>query len=121
MKLRSAAYAMYSQDISNKVKSAIETRNRRGDYWGGSPFYGYLTAPDDRKKLVVDGEARDVVQSIFDMCVDGLTTSEIAGRLNAQGIPTPLQHKKRRGGLYNGAVKEGGSLAPLHSPQYSVG
>jgi hypothetical protein len=99
---------MYSQDASNKVKSAIETRNRRGEYWGGSPFYGYLTAPDNRKKLVVDQSVRDVVRLIYDLCIEGLTTREIANRLNAAGVPTPLQHKRERGDVYNGVVKEEG-------------
>lgn len=35
-----------------------------------------------------------------------MTTSEIAQMLNDMGIPSPLEHKRRNGGFYNGVVKE---------------
>ena len=43
---------------------------------------------------------------IFESCVAGMTTSEIAQMLNDMGIPSPLEHKRRNGGVYNGVVKE---------------
>jgi len=43
---------------------------------------------------------------IFESCVAGMTTSEIAQMLNDMGIPSPLEHKRRNGGFYNGVVKE---------------
>lgn len=97
---------MYSRDLSTKVRSAFRTRNLRGEYWGGNGFYGYQVHPHNKKRLIVDEQVRDIIVMIFESCVAGMTTSEIAQMLNDMGIPSPLEHKRRNGGFYNGVVKE---------------
>ena len=82
------------------------TRNLRGEYWGGSGFYGYQVHPHNKKRLIVDEQVRDIIVMIFESCVSGMTTSEVAQMLNDMGIPSPLEHKRRNGGFYNGVVKE---------------
>lgn len=104
--LRNLINNMYSRDLSTKVRSAFRTRNLRGEYWGGSGFYGYKVHPHNKKKLTIDEQVRDVIVMIFESCVAGMTTSEIAQMLNDMGIPSPLEHKRRNGGFYNGVVKE---------------
>ena len=64
--LRNLINGLYSKDLSIKVRSAIKTRNRRGQYWGGGAFYGYLTDPKDKHKLIVDEDTRSVVEDIFE-------------------------------------------------------
>lgn len=54
----------------------------------------------------MDEQVRDIIVMIFESCVAGMTTSEIAQMLNDMGIPSPLEHKRRNGGFYNGVVKE---------------
>ena len=56
--------------------------------------------------MIVDEQVRDIIVVIFESCVAGMTTSEIAQMLNDMGIPSPLEHKRRNGGFYNGVVKE---------------
>ena len=104
--LRNLINNMYSRDLSTKVRSAYRTRNLRGEYWGGSGFYGYQVHPYNKKRLIVDEQVRDIIVMIFESCVAGMTTSEIAQMLNAMGLPSPLEHKRRNGGFYNGVVKE---------------
>lgn len=104
--LRNLINNMYSRDLSTKVRSAYRTRNLRGEYWGGGGFYGYQIHPHNKKKLIVDEQVRDTIVMIFESCVAGMTTSEIAQMLNDMGIPSPLEHKRRNGGFYNGIVKE---------------
>jgi len=104
--LRNLINNMYSRDLSTKVRSAYRTRNLRGEYWGGSGFYGYQVHPYNKKRLIVDEQVRDIIVMIFESCVAGMTTSEIAQMLNDMGIPSPLEHKRRNGGFYNGVVKE---------------
>lgn len=104
--LRNLINSMYSRDLSVKVRSAIKTRNRRGLYWGGGSFYGYELAPDDKHRLVVDEEVRSVIVMIFELCVDGLSTMQIAQKLNMMEIPCPSEHKKKKGGKYNGRTLE---------------
>lgn len=104
--LRNLINNMYSRDLSTKVRSAYRTRNLRGEYWGGSGFYGYQVHPYNKKRLIVDEQVRDIIVMIFESCVAGMTTSEIAQMLNDMGLPSPLEHKRRNGGFYNGVVKE---------------
>lgn len=102
--LRNLINGLYSKDLSIKVRSAIKTRNRRGQYWGGGAFYGYLTDPKDKHKLIVDEDTRSVVEDIFEYCIDGFSTTEIAQKLNEKGIVPPVTRKKQLGYEYNGKV-----------------
>ena len=108
--LRNLINGMYSRDLSVKVRSAIKTRNRRGQYWGGNTFYGYALAPDDKHRLVVDEEVRKVIVMIFELCVEGLSTMQIAQRLNELDILCPAEYKKKKGGKYNGRTVEKRSI-----------
>ena len=80
---------MYSRDLSVKVRSAIKTRNRRGQYWGGFAFYGYELSPEDKHKLVVDEEVRHIIVKIFELCIEGFSTMQIAQKLNGMNVPCP--------------------------------
>ena len=64
------------------------------------------TSPLVTAHLIVDEQVRDIIVMIFESCVSGMTTSEVAQMLNDMGIPSPLEHKRRNGGFYNGVVKE---------------
>ena len=88
------------------MRSAFRTRNLRGEYWGGNGFYGYQVHPHNKKRLIVDEQVRDIIVMIFESCVAGMTTSEIAQMLNDMGIPSPLEHKTAKWRVYNGVVKE---------------
>lgn len=100
--LRNLINGLYSKDLSIKVRSAIKTRNRRGDYCGSGGFYGYLVDPENKRHLIVDKEVRPVVEKIFALCIDGLTTAQIAVRLNEERIPPPVVRKEQLGNAYNG-------------------
>lgn len=43
----------YSRDISQKVKYALNTRKRNGEFMGSVVPYGYLRSEEDKHKLVV--------------------------------------------------------------------
>lgn len=104
--LRNLVNGMYSKDLSLKIRSAVKTRNRRGLYWGGQAFYGYRLDPSDKHKLLVDEDVRTTIERIFEWCIEGLSTMEIAKRLNARKIPSPAEHKRQNGERYNGRVLE---------------
>lgn len=97
---------MYSRDISMKVKSARKTRERRGEYMGGHPFYGYLKDSLNRHHLVVDEEVRPVIERIFCMSAEGMSTMAIAKALNEDRIPSPVELKKSRGIGYSKPLAE---------------
>lgn len=102
--LRNLINSLYSKDLSVKIRSANRTRNRRGEYWGGSAFYGYILDPKDKHKLLIDSEVVDIVRRIFRECIAGSSASQIAKRLNDDGIPSPVRYKRQQGGFYNGRV-----------------
>ena len=95
---------MYSKDLSVKVKTAIQARNRQGKYCGGQAFYGYKLHPKDKHRLIVDESTREIVELIYKLCIQGMSTMQIAKYLNSQGIPSPAQYKKQQGVCYNGRV-----------------
>lgn len=83
----------YSRDISIKVRSQIEVRQKRGDYIGSFPVYGYVRDQERKGKLVIDPVAADVVREIFDMRIKGYNNRRIADYLNEHGIPSPMEYK----------------------------
>ena len=83
----------YSRDISIKVRSQIEVRQKRGDYTGSFPVYGYFRDQERKGKLVIDPVAAEVVRDIFDMRIKGCNNRRIADYLNEHGIPSPMEYK----------------------------
>lgn len=104
--LRNLINGLYSRDLSVKVRSANKTRSRRGEYWGGSAFYGYRLDPKDKHHLLVDQETAPVVVRIFEECIAGRTAAQIARALNDDGIPSPASYKEKNGEFYNGRILE---------------
>ena len=85
-------YQRYSQDLSQKVKSAMHLRMEKGEYVTHCP-YGYMKKRNVKHKMYLDPEAAPIVREIFLDVIAGRTTTEIAVDLNARGIPTPSEHK----------------------------
>lgn len=94
---KNLVYSFYSRDLSHKVKSAVETRMKRGEYIGPYGFFGYRKDPEDIHKLVVDEEAAVIVRRIFRMVGEGMRRNEIVKILNEEGVPTPAVYKQRKG------------------------
>lgn len=88
---------MYSRDLSQKSKAAKRLYAQRGQCISAYPVYGYLKSPEDKRTWIPDPEASPVVQRMFNWYAEGLTSTEIAKRLNEDGIPTPAQHKRALG------------------------
>ena len=91
----------YCRDTSIKIRSQLEVKRKRGDFIGSFAVFGYRKDPEDHHKLVVDDYAADVVRDIFKWKLEGISVLDIAGRLNATGIPTPLDYKRSQGMRYN--------------------
>lgn len=92
---RNLAYSLYSQDISDKVRSSLAVRRKKGLYIGSIPLYGYRR--DEEGFLVPDEETKAVVQRIYRDYLSGARLVDIAGKLNEEGIPSPKQHKINKG------------------------
>lgn len=83
----------YCRDISIKVRSQIEVRQKRGDYVGSFPVFGYFRDPEQKNKLMIDEVAAETVREIFAMRIAGKNNKRIADYLNEHGIPSPMEYK----------------------------
>lgn len=88
---------IYSRDISRKIREAKRFRAERGEFLGSFAPYGYIRDPKDRKHLLPDPEAADVVRRIFRMAAEKHSSIEIAKALNMGCVPTPMQYKEAAG------------------------
>ena len=96
---------MYAKDISRKIKSVKRDKQRKGQFIGGKPAYGYKMHPTEKNKIVIDEEVAPVVRRIFALALSGMSCRNIATRLNQEGVPTPATYANlpvARPGPYTG-------------------
>lgn len=89
---RSIMNDMYAKDISKKIKSVKRDKQRKGQFIGGKPMYGYKMHPTEKNKIVIDEEVAPIVRRIFGMALEGISCRQIATQLNADGVPTPATY-----------------------------
>jgi len=117
----------YCRDTSVKTRSQLEIKRQRGDFIGSFAVFGYRKDPENRHHLLVDDYAADVVRDIFKWKLEGISAGDIADRLTASGIPTPMDYKRSLGMRYSTSfrVKEesvwdaGMVLRILKNPVYT--
>lgn len=80
---------MYAKDISRKIKSVKRDKQRKGEFIGGKPVYGYKMHPTEKNRIVIDEEAAPTVRQIFSMALGGVSCRKIAAALNEEGVPAP--------------------------------
>ncbi|MDY4430281.1 recombinase family protein, partial [Evtepia sp.] len=83
---------MYAKDISKKIRSVKGDKQRKGQFIGGKPVYGYKMHPTEKNKIVIDEGAAPTVRRIFALALEGMSCRQIAARLNAEGVPTPAAY-----------------------------
>ena len=106
---RNLIYEMYSQDLSEKVKSGRLAAAKSGKNCAPYPFYGYLRDPDDPRKFVIDETSASIIRRMFSMAAQGHTGTQIARAFNDEGIPTPQQRQKALGGKRRWSSREDNS------------
>lgn len=90
-------YDMYSEDLSEKVKSSLDTRREKGKFIATSPPYGYKKDEKDKYHLVIDNEAAKVVRRIYRNYRKGLSMTQIRKNLNREGVPCPAKYMYEKG------------------------
>jgi DNA invertase Pin-like site-specific DNA recombinase/predicted transcriptional regulator len=90
----------YCRDISNKVRASLDRKRSKGEFIGSFASYGYRKDPADRHHLVIDPAAAEVVRSIYQWFVGGMSIIGIAKKLNQLGVPSPTMYKKQLGYPY---------------------
>ncbi|MGM9781325.1 MAG: recombinase family protein [Candidatus Cryptobacteroides sp.] len=103
--LKNVFNAQYAKDISEKVRSAFEVKQRRGEFVGAFASYGYLKDPENHNHLVIDPVAGAVVRRIFEMAAAGMGQVRIALTLNEEKVPCPSEYKRLMGEKYTNSKK----------------
>lgn len=96
---------MYAKDISKKIKSVKRDKQRKGEFIGGKPMYGYKMHPTEKNKIIIDEEAAPTVRRIFGLASEGMSCRQIAVKLNEEKVPTPAAYcgwNMNRKGAYAG-------------------
>lgn len=83
---------MYAKDISKKIKSVKRDKQRKGQFIGGKPVFGYKMHPTEKNKIVIDESAAPIVRRIFAMALDGMSCRKIAAALNEEHVPSPATY-----------------------------
>lgn len=97
----------YCKDISMKVRSSLEVKQKNGEFVGPFTPYGYRKAEGNKNQLIVDEEVRETVQMIFSMYKDGFSIGRIADRLNQMGVLSPMEYKRSQGVRFDTVFKRG--------------
>jgi DNA invertase Pin-like site-specific DNA recombinase len=87
----------YARDTSRKIRAVQKSKGERGIPLTVNVPYGYVKDPNDKTKWLVDEEAAKVVKLIFDLCMEGRSSTQIAKVLTEKRILTPTAHKHRQG------------------------
>jgi len=87
----------YALDISRKIRKQAQASMKAGDYIGARPPYGYVKAPDNCHKLIIDPETAPVVRQIFEWAYEKAGLNTIVKRLNDAGILSPSHDKRKKG------------------------
>ena len=86
----------YARDISKKRRISNKIKGNAGEPMGQPP-YGYIKAPDNPKRWIVDDEAAQVVRRIYSMTLEGYGTEQIAAQLEKDEILTPRAYWLKKG------------------------
>ena len=87
----------YNRDLAQKSITSKLVKMKRGEFLSCWALFGYKKSATEKNKLVIDEESADYVRLMFSLAAGGNNLSKIAIILNAQGIPTPSEYKKKHG------------------------
>ena len=95
--LRNMINEAYALDIGRKIKAQQRQAMKDGKFIGSRTPYGYLKAPDDCHRLIIDPVAAPVVQKMFQWASEGIGLNTITVRLNEAGYLPPSHYKNTQG------------------------
>ncbi|MBQ8497159.1 MAG: recombinase family protein [Clostridia bacterium] len=93
---RNVMNEMYARDISRKVRSSHRLRGNAGEPLSQPP-YGYMKAPDNPKKWIIDEDAAKVVRQIYAWCIEGKGNETISRMLQESETLVPMAYWQSKG------------------------
>ncbi|MBV6715260.1 recombinase family protein [Paenibacillus chitinolyticus] len=92
-------YEQESQRTSTRIKAALSSKAKKGEFKGSVPPYGYRL--NSGKLVLAEDDTPNNVRRIFRMYLEGKGFDAIARTLTREGCPTPAQViGKKNAGLY---------------------
>ncbi|WP_413986788.1 recombinase family protein [Paenibacillus polymyxa] len=92
-------YEQESQRTSTRIKAALSSKAKRGEFKGSVPPYGYRM--NSGKLVLAEDDTPNNVRRMFRMYLEGKGFDAIARTLTREGCPTPAQVVgKKNAGLY---------------------
>jgi len=92
--IRNLLNEAYARDISKKLQSAFNIKQKRGEFCGAFAPYGYKKIGN---RLEVDEGVAPIVKQIFEMVLEGSSDINIVQRLNDMKILPPSKYRFEKG------------------------
>lgn len=86
----------YAKDTSKKIRAVLRNKGMSGKRIATRAPYGYIRGADGN--LIIDEEARPVVELIFQLCIEGNGPRKISRILQEREIPSPATLEFQRTG-----------------------
>lgn len=113
--IRGLVSSLWIADLKHKIRRGMGGLVKSGKSAGGRS-YGYRPTPGDPGKPIIHDEEAAVIRRIFADYVGGKNPRDIAGALNAEGIPGP-RGARWSAATINGNTKRGNGI--LQNPLYA--
>jgi len=84
---------LYSRDLSVKTKSGKLAKSKKGEHVHSTAPFGYVKSKTVKNAWLIDETAATTIRKIYSLALDGITVTEIAKKLNLDGLPSPLTHR----------------------------
>ena len=88
---------MHAKNTSQKVRAVFKNKGNSGIPLTTFLPYGYTKDPNKKDKWLVDESAAEVVRKIYNLCIQGYGTTQIARKLKEDGIMTPTEYYQSLG------------------------
>lgn len=88
---------LYAKDISAKVSPTLQEKQKRGEFLGAFPVYGYKRNPEKSTQLIIDKEVSEHVKRIFMMKSEGCGNLKIVQTMIEENIPSPSEYRIQKG------------------------
>lgn len=86
----------YAKDTSKKLRAVLRNKGMSGKRIAVRAPYGYIRCADG--SLIIDEEAKPIVQLIFQLCIEGNGARKISRILQERKIPSPATLEFQRTG-----------------------
>ena len=88
---------MHAKNTSQKVRAVFKNKGNSGIPLTTFLPYGYIKDSNNKDKWLVDEPAAEVVKRIYNLCIQGYGTTQIARKLKENGIMTPTEYYRSLG------------------------